>query len=336
MLVSQSGAIPEHVLTVVHNPSDHSLRLSSEPTPSPDENQYLIRVSATSLTSGELVWPEPNSLLDPIPGFDFSGTILTPPKAPPPNDSQPHLPPSTKVFGLTSFSRRGNARGITVAAAGELARMPPALGFDEAATIPLSALTAWQALFVHAGLRPAAGANRDARVLVTAAAGGVGSWAVQLAAWAGAQVTGTCGARNVEFVRGLVPAAEVLDYASVGVAAWVAEDARRRFDVVVDCVGGKTLEGAWKAARSDGFVVSVAQPAESARPARGVRDGVRSCWFIVEPDAAQLEAIGNLVQAGLVRGQVDSVWEMEEYQAAWKKVSEGHARGKVVLRCKST
>lgn len=86
-------------------------------------------------------------------------------------------------------------------------------------------------------------------------------------------MTGTCGVGNAEFVRELVPSAEVLDYASVDLEAWVAEDAAgRRFDVVVDCVGGKTLEGVWKVAKSGGVVISVAQPADAAKPVQGVQE----------------------------------------------------------------
>jgi NADPH:quinone reductase-like Zn-dependent oxidoreductase len=97
--------------------------------------------------------------------------------------------------------------------------MPAALGFDQAAAIPMSALTAWQVLFVHAGMRPEACASAGKRVLVTAAA--VGRWWVGRAArgGAGAQVVRTCGARNVEYVRKLARSVEVLDYASINLEA---------------------------------------------------------------------------------------------------------------------
>jgi NADPH:quinone reductase-like Zn-dependent oxidoreductase len=101
---------------------------------------------------------------------------------------------------------------------------------------------------------------------------------------------------------------------------------------VVDCVGGKVLGGTWRTIKSGGFLVSLAQPADTAKSADGVQEGVRSLWVIVEPDVAQLEAIGDLFQKGLAHEQVDNVWELKEYEAAWKKVSGGPVRGKVVLR----
>jgi len=91
------------------------------------------------------------------------------------------------------------------------------------------------------------------RVLVTAASGGVGVWTVQLAKLAGAYVVATCGTGNVDVVRGL-GADEVLDYRKTDIAAWVAEDRQREFDIVIDCVGKKVLEECWTVVKEGGIL----------------------------------------------------------------------------------
>jgi NADPH:quinone reductase-like Zn-dependent oxidoreductase len=163
--------------SVIHNTADHSLSLQHVPVVKPAPAEYLIQVHATTFTAGELDWPEPNALTNPIPGFDLAGTVIKVPDAPP-SDNTSYFPPGTRVYGLTSFSRHGNARTVTVATHSELSVIPESLGFNVAASIPLSALTAWQALFDHAGLKSSAKSNAGTRVLVTAASGGVGIWAV--------------------------------------------------------------------------------------------------------------------------------------------------------------
>jgi NADPH:quinone reductase-like Zn-dependent oxidoreductase len=328
--MADSDSVPSTTLTILHNASDHTLKLTSHATPVPLLSQYLISVKATTFTAGELLWPEPNSLSDPIPGFDIAGTILQIPTVPPaPN--QTYFALGTRVYGLTSFSRRANARGISIAEHDELAPIPAGLDFPVAASIPLSALTAWQVLFKHGELIPREGANTGKRVLVTAAAGGVGVWVVQIAAWAGAHVTGIAGAGNAELVRQL-GASEVLDYKTTSIKEWVAADARRQFDLVLDAVGAKALPEYWTAVKTGGILESIVQPPESLKPSEGVNDDVKGLFFIVEPNGQELETLGQLVQQKKIRPMVDSVWRFEDFQKAWKRVLDGHVSGKVVLQ----
>ncbi|OCL12513.1 NAD(P)-binding protein [Glonium stellatum] len=322
------STLPTNSKSLTRRPSSGTLSLNLLPLPSAPPPYHLIRTHATTLTSGELTWPEPLTLPTPIPGFDLAGTVVT---APPNSPFQP----GEKVYALTSFSRQGNAREYSVALTEELAKMPRTVGWEEAASVPLSALSAWQALFVHTALtapgkKSAESAERK-RVLVTAAAGGVGVWGVQLAKLAGVEVAGTCGAANAEFVRDL-GADDVLDYKVTDLKEWVKADERRQFDVVLDCVGGKTLEDAWTCAKDGGVVISVAQPPETKKPAEGVRKDVRSVWYIVEPNGQQLGEITNLIEDRSCKGVVDSAWEIEEWGKAFKRLNGGHARGKVVLK----
>lgn len=318
---------------IIHDTKDHSLSLVDMPAPTPTASQYLINVEATTFTSGELLWAEPNALDTPIPGFDLAGTIAATPKEAPANGAPIH-PIGTRVYGLTSFSRHGNATSVTVAEPSEIVAIPESMTTDVAASIPLSGLSAWQSLFTHAKLIPEKDANKGKRVLITAASGGVGIWLVQLARWSGAHVTGTCGTDNVEFVKQL-GAVDVVDYKTTNIVDWVGQDSGKLFDLVMDCVGGESLKNVWTLAKSGGIVTSIAQPPDTMRPTQGVREGVGSFWFVVEPNSEQLRSLGDLVELKAVTAKIDSVWAFEDYRKAMNRVKNGHVSGKVVLKIRA-
>jgi NADPH:quinone reductase-like Zn-dependent oxidoreductase len=299
-----------------------------ESTSSDFPDKYIIEVRATALTRGELTWPEPQEPDVPIPGYDLAGVVVAVPSTQKLNTYKI----GDEVYGLTSFGAKGNARELTVADERELTLKPKSLSWEEAAAIPLSALSAFQGLFVHGNLNgPGQGGNKDKRVLVTAASGGVGLWAIQLARQAGLTVVGTCGPSNVTFVKDL-GADIVLDYTKTDLLAWVNEDPNlRSFDVVLDCIGGETLKNAWKCARKDGKVISIAEPANAKKPDDGVAVGVEGVWFIVESDAGQLGQITTLIEQGKCRGQVDQVFALEQWREAFERLEGGHTKGKVVL-----
>jgi glucoamylase len=197
---------------------------------------------------------------------------------------------------------------------------PKSLDWDMAATVPLSALTAWQVLFVHAGLRLKGGANGRGtlpwkRVLVTAASGGVGVWLVQLGKLAGCEVVGTCGTGNVEFVKGL-GATEVVDYQAKGLKEWVEEDEKRKVDVVIDCVGGKVLEESWSCIKDGGILISIVQPPEQKKPADWAGRDVTHLFFIVTASGKQLEEVAGLLEQDLCKPVLDTVFPFEDYQKA--------------------
>ncbi|PVH96679.1 NAD(P)-binding protein [Periconia macrospinosa] len=301
-----------------------------EPTSSEHPDCYLIRPRAAAICRGELQWPEPLTPNIPVPGLDFVGEIISTPTA-----TETHLfEPGDQVFALTTHTWKGNAREITVSHERELARKPKNLSWEEAASVPMSALSAYQGLFVHGGLvPPGQGHNGAKRVLVTAASGGVGIWGIQLAHQAAVtELVGTCGTTNVEFVKSL-GAGVVLDYRNTNIVDWVEKDwATRAFDVVLDCAGGQTLSDAWKCVRENGKVISVAEPPDGKRPLDGTREGVEGIWFIVKPNGKQLEDITKLIEQGKCRAVVDSVFDLEEFKAAFARSEGGHTRGKVVFR----
>jgi NADPH:quinone reductase-like Zn-dependent oxidoreductase len=207
--------------------------------------------------------------------------------------------------------------------------------------MPLSALTAWQALFDgdKGGLVAPGGEDVDLKkngeksVLIDAASGGVGVLLVQIAKAAGiGRVIGVCSTGNVDLVKGL-GADEVIDYRKTGIEEYFATDGgRKKVDLAIDLLGGKSLESCWRVVGKQGRVVSVREPPDGRKPERGIEEGVQGSFFVMEPLGWQLELFGRLVVEGKIRAVVDSVWKLEEYEKAFERVESGHAKGKVIIR----
>jgi NADPH:quinone reductase-like Zn-dependent oxidoreductase len=320
-----TSTFPNSTKALLHDGKTHKITLSTIPTPESTSAQYLIQAHTVGITKGELLWQELDSIPAPIPGFDVAGTILS---APSPTSK---LKEGDKIFALTSFSRQANAREITVVDESEIAPLPEGLSWAEAASVPMSALTAWQALFTKASLTSTekASGNEGKRVLVAGASGAVGIWAVQLAKWAGCHVVGICGSSNVEFVKSL-GADEVIDYKKASLGEWIHESEERKFDVMLDGVGGSSVGEAWTAVKTGGVLISIVQPVDDLKPDKGVSEGAKGLFFIVEPNGKELERISLLIEAK-VKTVVDSVWKLEEYEKAFEKVESGRARGKVII-----
>src|SRR5436305_2073288 len=172
----------------------------------------------------------------------------------------------------------GAGAEFTIALPTELAPKPRTLDHVQATAVPLTALTAWQALFEHACL--AAGQT----VLIHGAAGGVGVFAVQLAHWTGAHVIATASARNRDFLREL-GADEIIDYTTTRF-----EEVVHGVDFVFDTVGGDTLQRSWQVVKPGGVLVSVVSPPPAATVTRGY--DLRFAWFVVQPNREQLVQIG--------------------------------------------
>src|SRR5206468_1022255 len=211
-----------------------ALAYEEAPQPHPGEGEVLVRVHAAGVIHTELSWvptwttpagePRP---LPVIPGHEFSGEIAGV------GAGVRDAVVGDLVYGLNDWYWDGASAEYCVARVADIAHKPASVDHVHAAATPISALTAWQGLVERAGL--AAGQ----RVLIHGAAGGVGTFAVQLARWRGARVTGTASAANLDFVRRL-GADEVIDYRTERF-----EDVVRDVDVVFDTVGGETLERSW-------------------------------------------------------------------------------------------
>lgn len=322
---------PTKAAALTHDPKSHNLSIQTLPTPTiTNSNEHLIHVKAVSITNGELTWPEPAACSPAIPGYEVSGVVISSPA----NSNSP-FPIGSEIYARTSFDRPGNARPYSLALTHELGLKPKNLSWVQAATVPLSALTAWQALFVHGGFAPPDGdlvRNSEKRVLITAAAGGVGLWAVQLARVAGVgEIVGTSGPGNVEFVRSL-GATEVVDYTkNRDLSVWVNGRSKAKFDLVIDGVGGAGLEQAWTCAKDGGMLISIVMPPDARKPPSGIGKDVKGLFFIVEADGSQLEKITGLIEKGECKAVVDSEYRLEDYARAFERLKAGHLTGKVVL-----
>jgi NADPH:quinone reductase-like Zn-dependent oxidoreductase len=295
------------------------LVFETAPRPEPAKGEALVAVHAASITPDELTWeetwkdgrgPDARDRTPIIPSHELSGVVA---------ELGPGLTEvevGDAVYGLIPFARDGAAAEFVSVPADVLAGKPVTVDHDTAAAIPLAALTAWQALMNHAALRP------DHHVLVHGGAGGVGSFAVQIAADLGARVTATAREGDRVFVAGL-GAADVVDYEHDRF-----EDHAEGVDVVLDTVGGSTQARSWSVLRPGGVLVSVAAPPD---PDEATKHRARGVFFVVEPDRGQLETIAGLVDSGRITPIVDRVVPLADTRAAYEGLRTEHRQGKLVL-----
>jgi NADPH:quinone reductase-like Zn-dependent oxidoreductase len=283
-------------LRAAGGPEQLAVEEADKPRPGPAE--ALVRVHAAAITRGELEWPVDR--LPAIPSYELSGVIEEV------GTGVAGVADGDEVFALTPFDRDGVAADYTAVRAELLVPRPRALGHAESAAIPLPALTAWQGLFDHGRL------GADERVLIHGAAGNVGGFAVQLARAAGAHVTGTASAANLDFILEL-GAHEVVDAAGF-------EDAVEPVDVIFDTVGGERLRRSRAMLRPGGRLVSVAEEP----PDGGV-------YFTVEPNRDQLRSLARLVDRGDLRPPPVEVFPLTSAPEAFARSLEPGRRSKVVL-----
>jgi len=293
------------------------LAYEDAPKPALQPGDALVRVVATSITKTELTWDETYTDCDggpripTVPGHEFAGIVdaLAPEAV--------GLTVGDAVYALASFCRNGSAAEFIAIRAADLAPKPHSLSFEQSAAVPLAGLTAWQALFDHAQL------EKGQRVLIHGAAGGVGTYAVQLANWKGAEVIATASAKDCNFVSEL-GASEVIDYTRERF-----EEKVRDVDVVLDSVGGETQERSWGVLRRGGILISIVSPVAAEKAASL---GLRGAFFIVEPNRAQLVQLGQLIDKGTLRVVVGAVLPLARAREAFEQGSASHKRGKIVLQ----
>jgi NADPH:quinone reductase-like Zn-dependent oxidoreductase len=292
----------------------------SAPVPVPGPGEALVAVHAAAITFAELSWDESWTTRDGrdrtpvIPSHEVSGTVA----GLGPGAGGPAV--GEEVYGLIDFDRDGAAAEYVTMPAAHLAARPRSVSDEEAAALPLAALTAWQALVDHAALQP------GERVLVQGGAGGVGNYGVQLAAILGGTVTATGSARQRDFVLGL-GATTFLAPGAGGTTGYkaVAPDG---FDVVLDTVGGAVLDASYGLTRRGGRLVTLSAP-PSADEAAAL--GVHAMFFIVTPDAGELATLAGLVDEGKLRPVVSQVFPLRDGRQAFESATTPHPPGKTVL-----
>lgn len=288
------------------------------PKPVPGEGEVLVRVHAAGLNPVDWKTREGQGAArffkNPFPlvlGWDVSGVIEAL------GDGVNEYVVGDAVCGYIRFPQPGATHAEYVAApAAQLVHKPEILSHMQAAALPAAALTAWQHLFDAAGLRS------GQRVLIHAAAGGVGHFAVQFARWKGAHVIATASPRHRAFLRKL-GADEVINYRKTRF-----EDVVRDVDVVFDLVGGETRERSWQVLHPGGVLVSTRSEAFSELP---LRYGVRGRFIWAQPNAAQLRRILGLVEAGHIHIAIERIYPLAEARRAHRHGARGHNQGKIVL-----
>jgi NADPH:quinone reductase-like Zn-dependent oxidoreductase len=306
------------------------LRIEEVEKPVPADDQVLVRVRAASVNPLDwhyvrgtpfiaraeigLFTPKVSRL-----GVDFAGTVEAVGK------NVTRFKPGDEVFG----GRTGAfAEYVTVREDRALARKPPNVTFEQAAAVPIAAITALQ------GLRDEGKLQRGEKVLINGASGGVGTFAVQIAKAFGAEVTGVCSTRNVELVRSL-GADHVIDY--------TREDFTRsgqRYDLILDNVGNHSLLETRRALTPRGRYVIVGGPAgrwidplprafKAIVLSRFVTQDMH--MFLAQLNQKDLNVLGDLMQAGKMRSVVDRRYGLSDAAEAIRYVEGGHARGKVVI-----
>ncbi len=312
-----------------HYGSFHGLRVRTMDRPVPRDHQVLIRVYAAGLHRGDCfgVRGTPwgmrlvSGLLRPkhgIPGFDLAGRVEAV------GEQVTRFKSGDVVFG----AHHGTCAEYVAADENMLAPQPANLTFEQAAALPTSALAA-----LH-GLRDVAKARAGQRVLINAASGGVGTFAVQLAKAFGAQVTGVCSSTNVSMVRSL-GADHVIDYTNEDFT-----DGEQRYDVILDNLENRSLSHCMRALTPTGTLLL-----NSGSGARGiklylrlvkplvvspfVRQNLRR--YLSVPNHADLVVLKELAEAGKLTPVLDRIYPMTEIPAALAYIEGGHARGKIVV-----
>ncbi len=289
------------------------LRYEDAPVPKPGAGEILVRVHAAGVTHGELEWfPTWFTRLSqhrpfPVtPGHEFSGEVVEV------GEGAHGFAVGDQVFGLNDWFCNGAFAEYCITRPDFIIPRPASIDELSAAVTPISALTAWQGL-IHRGRL--AGGNR---VLIHGGAGGVGQFAVQIARWRGAHVIATCSSQNESYVRE-IGAHETIDYRAVNF-----ESAVRDVDLVLDTVGGETLNRSWQVLAPGGRLVTITNDGMTSKDLR-----VREAFFIVEPDRTQLEELTGWIVEGLLKPDVDRIFPLARTREAFE--TKG-VRGKSVVR----
>ena len=275
----------------------------------------LIRVCAAGVMRTELLWYPTSHTKSgarrwaAIPGHEFSGVVAAP------GQEAGGLGSGQDVFGMNDWFSDGAMAEYCVAPVSAVAPKPLRLSHAEAASVPISALTAWQ------GLLDRARVQAGDRVLVHGGAGAVGAYAVQLARLHGARVIATASAGDAAFVREM-GAEQVIDYRASRFEQCVSD-----MDVVFDTVGGETLKRSWSVLKPQGRMITIASAEENAADPQS-----KEAFFIVEPSRKQLTLIANLLDTAELATVVDSVVPLSRAPEAYADAVPGSTAGNWLCR----
>jgi NADPH:quinone reductase-like Zn-dependent oxidoreductase len=297
-----------------HEPTGISgLVFEEAPDPNPVFCDVLVKVAACGITHNELDWPiwtcrAGHQRTSVIPGHEVSGVVAAL------GFGTAGFAVGDEVFGLTDQLRDGAAAEYVAVEARNVAPKPRTVDHVHAAAVPRAGLTAWQALFDHGKLA------KGETVVIHGAGGAVGSAAVQLARWAGAEVIGTGRSHSRPLVM------ELGADRFIALDAGRLEDEAGRADLVFDTIGGEVLARSPALLRPGGTLVSVAAPPPASR------DDIRTLVFVQESNRAQLIELARLVDEGHLRPQVGAVYPLAQAAEAYSAKAAGGIPGRIVLQ----
>lgn len=299
-----------------HRGGPEVLTVESAPVPVPAPGEVLVAVHAAAITFDELTWEETWTR----DGVDRTPTIVSHEVSGVVTETRlgvTDFQPGDEVYGLVAFDRDGAAAEFVAMPATDLATKPSSVSHPVAAALPLAGLTALQALVDHAAVRP------GEAVLVHGGAGGVGALTVQLAAQLGAEVTATVRSDTLDLVHGF-GARHVIDTRTEAF-----DNTGATYDVVIDTVGGHTLDRSFGVLRRGGRLVTLSAPPP---PGRADEFGVTATFFIVTANRVQLAELAELVDRGRLHVEIARTFPLAEGREAFESGSRpGRRAGKTVL-----
>jgi NADPH:quinone reductase-like Zn-dependent oxidoreductase len=293
------------------------LELVEVDRPVPGPTEVLVRVEAAGVNPVDYKCRARPAFLRDLPltvGWDVAGVVEEV------ASGVTRFAPGDEVFGMPWFPRQAAAYAEYVTAPSRhFAAKPAGTTMVEAGALPLAGLTAWQILVETADV------TAGQRVLITAAGGGVGHLAVQIAKARGAHVIGTASGGKRDFLRDL-GADETIDYTTTDIASATGD-----IDVVVDLVGPESARALLPTVKPAGLVVAVPSGGDPDLVTAAEEQGVRLTRFLVEPDHVGLEALAGLVEDGALRVEIGGSLPLAEAAEAHRRVETGRTRGKIVL-----
>jgi NADPH:quinone reductase-like Zn-dependent oxidoreductase len=296
-----------------------NLQVKELAIPEIQENEVLVAVKAISLNpvdvktrAGKGMYGRLKEQHPLIVGWDISGVVT--------QSNSPLFKTGDEVFGMVNFPGHGKAYAEYVAApATHLALKPANISHAEAAAATLAALTAYQALVHHAKIQV------QQKVLIHAAAGGVGHYAVQIAKHLGAHVTGTSSARNKDLVLQL-GADEHIDYTTYN---W--EGATPQFDFILDAIGGDNIDRSLYVAKPGSTLISIPSGLNETVTEKAKSKGVNGFFFLVSSNGNDMQMIADYLQKGIVKSHVSKSFAFEAMAQAHEQIESGRTVGKVVV-----
>jgi NADPH:quinone reductase-like Zn-dependent oxidoreductase len=299
-------------------PEGNILVMTEVAKPTIRTEEVLIKVKAISINPVDLKTRAGNGVTDGemkgpiILGWDVSGIVV--------ESRSDKFEVGDEVFGMVNFPGQGNGYAEFVAApADHLAHKPSNISHEDAVASTLAALTAWQAMFRHATIKP------GDRVLIHAAAGGVGHFAVQIAKYFGAHVIGTSSNSKADFLRSL-GVDEQIDY-----TAGPFEEAVSDIDFVLDTLSGDYIPRSIAVLKKGGTIISIVKGMNETVSRQAAASGAKGLDILVESNGDDMKSIADLLEKGILKPHVSHVFDFQQMEDAHAQLETGRTIGKVVV-----